>query len=176
RERRRLPARRYPGPDAPATDVLREVTDHDRAVQGASIGEAERLVVRRVHFLEVVDPPAKLAAREQRSDLCLAGVIRHFDQPVPDAAAGMDDVSAGAQRIDALEQLGARDVELVAEDSARDEVVGALEEQPEDDGILPHIGPMPLAGRCEGSGHQAPSTIRLRSTAGAECVRAPTDT
>src|SRR5207245_5309008 len=102
RERRRLPSRRYPRPAAPATAVPLEVSDDDFAVQGACVGEAERLVVGRVHFLEVVDPPAELAAGEQGSDLRLAGVVRHFDQPVPNAAAGMDDVSAGAQRIDAL--------------------------------------------------------------------------
>ena len=81
-----------------------------------------------------------------------------------------------AQRVDPLEQLGARHVQLVAEDAAGDEVVSALEEQPENDRVLIEIGPMAIARRGGGSGHYAASTNRLRSTAGAECVRAPTET
>ena len=145
-------------------------------MQGPGFRQAVGLVVGRLHLREMVDLAAQLAAREQRSDLRLSQLVRDFHQLVAQTAAGVDDVAASAERVDALEQFGPRHVQLVAEDAARDEVIGALEQQGEDDRVLMEIRPMAVIRRGDGRRHQAPSTIRLRSTAGAECVRAPTDT
>src|SRR5207302_400908 len=110
-------------------------------------------------------------------------LVGDLAQPVAAAAAGLDAVAARAQGIDALEQLRAGHVELAAEHGAADEIVGALEEQPEHDGVLVEIGPMALAA-CErrrggvGAHRLPPQSVmsRLRSQAGAECVSAPTET
>src|SRR5207253_175758 len=172
----RFAPRRDPAAAAAAPPTRLEVRDHHLAMQGAGFRQAVCLVVGRLQLLEVVDLAAQLPAREQRSDLRLSELIRDFHQPVAQPAAGVDDVAASTKRVDALEQLRPRHVQLVAEHAAGDEVVGALEQQREDDRVLTEIGPMAVTRRGDGRRHQAPSTIRLRSTAGAECVRAPTDT
>src|SRR5437879_1097454 len=113
--------------------------------------------MRSVSARSSVRTPASLRPRHSMS---LGHLIRaeaaRSSRPASQtaAAAGLDDVAARAQRVDALEQLGARHVELVAEDAALDEVVLVLEEQAEDDRVLVHVGPMTVARRgCERTRH-----------------------
>ena len=128
----------------------------------------------------MVDDPADLRRPEERSDLAFRQPRWHSRQPVAAPAGGLDDVPPRPERVEALEQLGARHVELVAEHRAGDEVVVALEQHAEDERVLTVIGPMRELGLAGGGRDQRaqarPSTTRLRSTAGAECVRAPTET
>src|SRR5207248_7944943 len=97
-------------------------------------------------------------------------------QAVSAPARGEDRVSTGSQGVDALEQLGARQVELVAERVAGHEIVG-VEEHLQHERIQPLLGEALALGDPAALGdHARASMSRLRSTARDECVRAPTET
>ena len=128
----------------------------------------------------MMDGAADLGGAEERRNLPLGQAVGDSRQPVAAAAGSLDEVAARAQRVEPLEQLRSGNVELVAEHGARDEIVVALEQHAEDESVLAVVGPMreiglPGGGRDQRA-HARASMSRLKSTAGAECVRAPTDT
>ena len=123
-----------------------------------------------------MDPPADVGAVQERRYLPLGEAAGKPGQPVSAPAGGEDRISARPQGIDALEQLGARQVELVAERVSGHEVVG-VEEHLQDESVEPLVGEVLALGEVSALGHHAcDSTSRLRSTARDECVRAPTET
>src|SRR5262249_29210049 len=153
---------RWPRPRERAPPRRLSLRDDDGPFRCALAGEVARDPLGRVGLLEPVDAPPR--ATEVRRQLRRPEPVRHRAEGVAAGAAALDPVPAPPEGGDPLPDRGPRAPQAPRELLARERRTGLA--RPGDE------PPRGVAGERQGSG----SILRFRSTAGAECVRAPTAT